>query len=191
MREATAILQKKNSSGLQSEVTTHEEDSLITDNVHDIAYLYGKARVTYEDFELDADYIRVDKKNHLIFARGSIDPTTRRYIGRPISKQGKEAPLESDSLLFNYTTKKGRLWNPASKQEGNYISGGQARKLNDNEIAYRNVIFSTCDLPYPDTHFGIVITRGIAEQKRIISGPAYLEIEGIPLPLAIPFGFFS
>ena len=35
-----------------------------------------------------------------------------------------------------------------------------------------------------------MITRGIAEKNRIISGPAYLEIEGIPLPLAIPFGFF-
>ena len=47
-----------------------------------------------------------------------------------------------------------------------------------------------CDLPYPDTHFGIVITKGIIEKNRIISGPAYLEVEGIPLPLAIPFGFF-
>ncbi len=93
-------------------------------------------------------------------------------------------------MLFNYKTKKGKLYNPASDQDGSYLSGGEARKLNETEIAYRNVIFSTCDLPYPDTHFGIVITRGIAEKNRIISGPAYLEIEGIPLPLAIPFGFF-
>ena len=90
----------------------------------------------------------------------------------------------------NKKTKKGKIFNPASDQDGNYLSGGEARKLNETEVAYRNVIFSTCDLPYPDTHFGIVITRGIAEKNRIISGPAYLEIEGIPLPLAIPFGFF-
>ena len=181
---------KKNGNGLESQIITHAEDSVIVDQVHDITYLYGEARVTYEDFELDADYIRVDKKNHLLFAKGSHDPSTHRYIGRPISKQGKEDPLQSDSLLFDYKTKKGKLYNPASKQGENYISGGQAKKLNDDEIAYRNVIFSTCDLPYPDTHFGIVITRGIAEKHRIIAGPAYLEIEGIPLPLAIPFGFF-
>jgi len=181
---------KKNSNTLQSEVKSHAEDSTIVDQDHQITYLYGNARVTYEDFELDADYIRVDQKNHLLFAKGSTDPVTHRYVGRPISKEGKDKPLLSDSLLFNYKTKKGKLYNPASDQDGNYLSGGEARKLNETEIAYRNVIFSTCDLPYPDTHFGIVITRGIAEKNRIISGPAYLEIEGIPLPLAIPFGFF-
>ncbi|HEY5326780.1 MAG TPA: putative LPS assembly protein LptD [Mucilaginibacter sp.] len=181
---------KKNSGGLQSEVKSHAEDSTIFDHDHQITYFYGKARVTYEDFELDAEYIRVDQKNHLIFAKGSIDPVTHRYIGRPISKQGKDKPLLSDSLLFNYQTKRGKLYNPSSDQDGSYLSGGEAKKLNETEIAYRNVIYSTCDLPYPETHFGIVITRGIAEKNRIISGPAYLEIEGIPLPLAIPFGFF-
>ena len=181
---------KKGANGLQSQVVSHAEDSTIVDQVHEITYLYGNARVKYEDFELDADYIRVDQKNHLLFAKGSIDPITKRYVGRPISKQEKDKPLLSDSLLFNYKTKRGKLWNPASDQEGSYLSGGQAKKLNETEVAYRNVLFSTCDLPYPDTHFGIVITKGIAEKNRIISGPAYLEIEGIPLPLAIPFGFF-
>ncbi|WP_439698086.1 putative LPS assembly protein LptD [Mucilaginibacter sp. AW1-7] len=180
----------KKKGGIQSEVKAVAEDSTIVDNEHNILYLYGRARVTYEDFELDADYIRVDQKNHLIFASGSIDPRTRRYVGRPLSKSKNEKPIASDSLLFNYTTKKGKLYNPASEQEGNFISGGQAKKLNETEVAYRNVIFSTCDLPYPDTHFGIVITKGIGEKNRIISGPAYLEIEGVPLPLAIPFGFF-
>ncbi|MDP9078723.1 MAG: LPS-assembly protein LptD [Bacteroidota bacterium] len=176
--------------GLQSQVTSHAEDSVITDKVHDITYLYGRARVTYEDFELDADYIRLDQKNHLIFAKGSTDPITKRYVGRPISKQSKDKPVESDSLLFDYKTKKGRVFNPASEQDGNYLSGGEIKKLNETEVAYRNTTFSTCDLPQPDTHFGIVITKGIGEKNRIISGPAYLEIEGIPLPLAIPFGFF-
>ncbi|XHR96936.1 hypothetical protein ACFJIV_09950 [Mucilaginibacter sp. UC70_90] len=98
-------------------------------------------------------------------------------------KQKTDKPVASDSLIFNYQTKKVKIYNPASEQEGNFISGGQAKKLNDDEVAYRNVIFSTCDLPYPDTHFGIVITRGIGEKKRIISGPAYLEIEGVPYRL--------
>lgn len=176
--------------GLESEVKSHAEDSVITDKEHDITYLYGRARVTYEDFELDADYIRVDQKNHLLFARGSIDPVTKRYVGRPISKQKNDKPVESDSLLFNYKTKKGRVFNPASEQDGNYLSGGEIKKLNETEVAYRNTTFSTCDLPQPNTHFGIIITKGIGEKNRIISGPAYLEIEGIPLPLAIPFGFF-
>ena len=181
---------KKNGNELKSEVISHAEDSVVTDQVHQITYLYGKARVKYEDFELDADFIRLDQKNHLLFARGSTDPITKRYINRPISKQGKEKPLESDSLLFDYKSKRGKIFNPASEQDGDFLSGGLAKKNAHDEISYKNVLFSTCELPYPDTHFGIVITKGIAEKNRIISGPAYLEIEGIPLPLAIPFGFF-
>lgn len=180
----------KNKSGLKSMVTAHAEDSTRYDDVHQILYLYGRARIVYEDFELDADYIRVDEKNKIIFASGAIDPLTKRYIGRPISKQKGEKPVKSDSLRFNYETKKGKIYNAASSQEENYFSGGQVKMLNNDEAAYRNVIFSTCDLPYPDTHFGIVITKGIGEKNQIISGPAFLEIEGIPLPLAIPFGFF-
>jgi len=181
---------KSDKNGLSSEVKGTAEDSTIVDKAHNILYFYGKARVKYQDVEMDADYIRVDQKKKLIFASGSIDPQTHRYIGRPISKQGKDKPVESDSLLFNYETKKGKVYNPASEQDGNFISGGQVKKLNDNEAAYRNVLFSTCDKPFPETDFGIVITRGIGEQKRIISGPAYLEVEGVPLPLAVPFGFF-
>ena len=176
--------------GLKSIVTAHAEDSTRYDDARQMLYLYGQARVTYEDFELDADYIQVDEKNKVIFASGRVDPYTHKYIGQPISKQGRDKPVVSDSLRFNYETKKGKIYNAATSQDENYFSGGQEKVLNNNEVAYRNVIFSTCDLPYPETHFGIVITRGVGEKNQIISGPAYLEIEGVPLPLAIPFGFF-
>jgi len=179
------------SGSIKETITSSAEDSTVADKEHQLTYLYGNARITYGDFELDADYIRIDDKNHLIFASGRIDPKTRRYTGRPISKMGKEEkPVTSDSLLFNYKTKIGKVYNGATEQDGNYISGGQAKKLNETEIAYKNALFSTCDLPYPYTHFGIVITKGIAEKNRIISGPFYLEIEGVPLPIGLPFAFF-
>lgn len=180
----------KKTGELQSEVKSHAEDSTFVDQEHEITYLYGKARVTYEDFELDADYIRVDQKKHLLFAKGLINPVTKKYEGKPLSKQGKDEPILSDSLLFNYKTKKGKIYNPQSHQGEDFFSGGESKKIDSSEVAVRNVLFSTCDVPYPDTHFGIVITKGIIEKNRIIAGPAYLEIEGIPLPLAIPFGFF-
>jgi lipopolysaccharide assembly outer membrane protein LptD (OstA) len=178
--------------GTLNELTTATaKDSSYFDQEHKMHYLYGEARVTYGDMELDADYIRVDEKNHLIFASGRIDPKTHRYTGRPISKMGKdEKPMTSDSLLVDYTTKGGKVWNGATEQDGNYISGGRAKKLKGDEVAYENVLLSTCDLPYPYTHFGIVITKGIAEKKKIISSIFYLEIEGVPLPIGLPFGFF-
>ncbi len=180
----------KAKSDLGSTVKYTAEDSIVTDQVNNIVYLYGKARITYDDAAIDADYIRLDQKNHSAYARGNVNPKTKRYFGKPILKQKNDSPVTADSLVFDYVTKKAKIYQAFSEQQGNYISGGQAKKLNEDEIAYRNILFSTCNLPYPDTHFGIVITKGIAEKNQIISGPAYLEIEGVPLPVAIPFGFF-
>ncbi|MES2274718.1 MAG: putative LPS assembly protein LptD [Bacteroidota bacterium] len=172
-------------------ITATAKDSTYFDEEHKMRYLYGGARVTYGEMELDADFIRIDEKKHLVFASGMIDPKTHRYVGRPISKMDKqEKPLTSDSLLVDYDTKGGLVWNGATEQDGNFISGGRAKKLKGDEVAYENSLLSTCDLPYPYTHFGIVITKGIAEKKRIISSLFYLEVEGVPLPIAFPFGFF-
>lgn len=181
----------KNKSNLDAELKD-VADSSYNDVKNSISYRIGNARVTYGDFELDAEYIKIDQKNHTIYASGRKDPKTGRYIGRPISKQGKDEPIVSDSLIVNYDTKKGKLWNISTMQDGNYISHGLAKKLNEEEVALKDVIFSACDKPtkgeMPD--YGIVITKGIGEQKKIISGPAYLMIEGIPLPIGVPFGFF-
>ena len=182
---------KKKTDEFDSEITARSGDTTIA--IHkpsDFLILLHNARISFGDASLDADYIRVDKKNHLVFARGSRDPVTGAYIGRPIFKQKDQDPLIADSLTFNYITKKGFIHNASSKQDGNYISGGEAKRLNEDEIAYRNVLYSTCDKPYPETDFGIVITKGIAEKHMIISGPAYLEIEGVPIPIVLPFGFF-
>ncbi len=181
---------KKNGQGLQSRVKAVGGDSTYYDAERKLKYYFGNARVTYGEFSLDADYIRIDEKKQLIFASGRKDPKTRRYGNRPIAKNGNESPLTADSILYNYKTKKAYSYNTSTEQEGNFITGGEAKKLNETEVAYHNILFSTCSLPYPDTHFGIVITKGIGEKNRIISGPAYLEIAGVPLPLAVPFGFF-
>ncbi|GAB3925728.1 putative LPS assembly protein LptD [Mucilaginibacter myungsuensis] len=174
-----------------TEKVVAKADSNFADREHKMTYYYGNARITYGEMELDAEYIRIDETKHLIFAKGRIDPRTNRYIGRPIAKMGKtEKPITSDSLIVDYVTKGAHVWNSATEQDGNYISGGQAKKLKGDEVAYADALFSTCDLPYPYTHFGIVITKGIAEKNRIISSLFYLEIQGVPLPIGLPFGFF-
>ncbi len=189
MKTLVDTTKKKKQDGIGSELKYTSTDSSRADNVNKILYLWGNARVTYDDFELDADFIKVDQLKHTVFASGAKD-SKGRYGNRPIFKQKNDKPIIADSLTFNYVTKKGLIYNANSEQDGDYLSGGKAKRLNDEEVAYSNVLFSTCDLPYPATHFGIVITKGIAEQHTIISGPAYLEIEGVPLPLFIPFGFF-
>ncbi len=186
----TDTLTKKpgSSSGLTAKVTYNAEDSIRYSRDGNIVYLYGKSRIIYEDFELDADYIRLDQKNNTVFASGYKDVKNNRYRGKPILKQGSEAPVSTDSLLFNYKTKKGKSYGVFTDVDGGYLHAGQFKKNEFNEGFFKNGIYTTCDAPHP--HFGIHITRGIVTEKQIITGPAYLEIEDVPLPVAIPFGFF-
>ena len=188
LKTDTLLKKSKSSSALDSEVKYNSFDSIRFDRTNNIVHLYGKGRVIYQDFQLDADYIRLDQKNNTVFARGYTNPKTNRYRGKPIFKQGTEPPLTTDSLFFNYKTKKGKSYGVFSDVEGGYLQANQFKKNEFDEGSFKNGIYSTCNLPHP--HFGIHITRGLVTKKQIITGPAYLEIEDVPLPIGIPFGFF-
>ena len=101
----TATKKSTASGSFTSKVTYSAEDSIKADITNNIVFLYGKARVKYEDFELEADYIRLDQKNNSLFASGITNPKTKLYTGKPLVTQGAEPPLSTDSLFFNYKTK--------------------------------------------------------------------------------------
>lgn len=152
-----------------------------------IIYLYGKARVIYQTFELDADYIEYNSKTDIMFSSGRKD-NKGKYVGKPIFKMDKQGTSVADSLYYNIKSGKGRVFNTFSEQEGGYFSGGQSKREPDNEINVKGVTYSTCDLPHP--HYGLYITKGIVTDKQIITGPVYLKIEDIPIPIGLPFAFF-
>jgi len=187
LRTDTTKKQPKSSSGLDAKVEYHAQDSTKFSKDKSIIYLYGKARVIYETFELDADYIRYDSKKNVIFASG-LKNDKGKYSGKPIFKMGAEGSSVADSLIYNTKTGKGNVYNTFTEQEGGFFSGGQSKKQPDDEIHVKGMIYSTCNLPHP--HFGLFITKGIVAEKQIITGPVYLEIEDIPIPIGLPFAIF-
>ncbi len=186
-RAQSAIDTVKTVKKVSEEVQTKAIDTRF-DNINGILYLTGDARVIYQDFELDADYIEWNKNTNTLFARGSRNEANR-YIGKPIFRSKTDGSGTADSLLFNTSSKKLIIYGLFTEQEGGYFSGGLAKKQPDNEIHSKGQLFSTCNLPHP--HFGIHITKGIVSPKMIITGPANLVIEDIPLPIGVPFGFFT
>ncbi|TDQ12111.1 putative LPS assembly protein LptD [Pedobacter metabolipauper] len=163
------------------------QDSVKFDKETGIAYLYGKARVMYQGFELDAEYIRFNTNTNQVYARGKTD-AKGKYIGRPILKMEGQGTSYADSLSYNTKTGAGNIYGVFTEQEGGFFSGGKAKKQPDDEIHSKGQTYSTCNLPHP--HFGIYITKGIVTENYIITGPVYLKIEDVPLPLGLPFAFF-
>lgn len=186
-RDTVKTQRKLQKSSLNEKLEYAATDSVRLDKINEVTHLYGDARVVYEDFQLDAAYIRFDNKNNTIFARG-VKNEKGRYVGRPIFKMGNEAASNADSLSYNTQTKKGMVSGVYTEQEGGFFTGGVAKVQPDNEVHSLGQTFSTCNLPEP--HFGIHFTKAIITQNQILTGPFYMEFERVPLPLALPFAFF-
>lgn len=163
------------------------KDSIIADVDSSIVKLYGSARVIYQGLELDADYIVYDKNANILYASG-VKNSKGKYVGRPIFKMEGQSTSKADSLRYSLSTGAGQIWGVYTEQEGGFFTGGKAKKQPDDEIHSKGQTYSTCNLPHP--HFGIHITKGIVTENQIITGPVYLKIEDIPLPIGLPFAFF-
>jgi len=165
-------------------------DSSWMDYRNNTIHFFGNAKIKYEDFELTADYIRIENNSKLLFASGSYDHS-HRYRGRPIFKTQTEPPTTTDSLYYNFNSKKGKVFGTFSEVEGGFIQARQLKKNEFDEASIKDAMYSTCNLPEPHTHFGIHISRGVVTEKNIVTGPSYLVIEDVPFPfITIPFGFF-
>ncbi len=187
--QTDSVKKNSNKNAINDKIVATAEDSTFYDAKNNIIYLYGKAKVVYGEREVDAGFIKLDQKNNTIFAKGTID-SVGKFSGLPIFKDPSQGTLTADSVFFNFKTSKGKIYQVYTEQDGGFITGGRIKKQQNDEVHMKRVTYSTCNLPDPHQHFGIIITKGIATEKTIVTGPAYLVIEDVPLPFVLPFGFF-
>ncbi|MFQ3579526.1 MAG: putative LPS assembly protein LptD, partial [Bacteroidales bacterium] len=131
--------------------------------------------------------VEMDINKNELSAKGVRD-STDNYKGKPKFKQGTDE-FTADSLKYNIETKRGFAFGIITKQEDGYLHSEHTKIMEDKRIYVKNGKFTTCDLEHP--HFYVAMSKAkIVPEKQIVTGPAYLVIEDIPLPLVIPFGFF-
>jgi len=172
---------------LEAEVKYSADDSFRIKLSEQKIYLYKNAKVEYQNINLESNYVEFDMDNSTVMAAGLKD-TAGLLQGKPVFKQDEET-FNSDTLMYNFKTRKGVIKHIVTKQGEGLLHSKQTKRLSDGEIHVKTGKYTTCDAPHP--HFYIGLTRAIAIPKdKIVSGPAYLVMEDIPLPLALPFGFF-
>ncbi|UCH14738.1 MAG: LPS-assembly protein LptD, partial [Bacteroidales bacterium] len=174
-------------SPIESEVLYNSRDSFKISLADQRVYLYGEAQVNYQNIELKADYIVFDMTNNIVMAT-SLSDTAGKPTGKPVFKQGEET-FQSDTIRYNFDTKKGVIKYIFTQQGEGYLHSKQTKRLESGHIHMQSGKYTTCDAEHP--HFYIGLTKAIAiPEEKIVSGPAYLVLEDIPLPLFLPFGFF-
>jgi hypothetical protein len=172
---------------LDAPVDYQAKDSIIFDVEGQMVFLYGGAEVYYKDITLKSDYIEMDLEKREVFARGLPD-STGQIAGKPVFSEGQET-FESSTLTYNFDSKKGLITGIISQQEGGYLHSERTKREADGTINIARGKYTTCDAE--DPHFYLALTKAkVIPEDKIVSGPAYMVLEDIPLPLILPFGFF-
>ena len=152
------------------------------------AHLYGKGKVNYEKIELESEIISMNLDSSTVYARG-IKDSLDVISGRPVFKDG-ETPYESETIRYNFKTKKGFINNIVTQQGEGYVTSYSAKKGANDEIFMQSGRYTTCD-HHDNPHFYFQMTTAkVKPKKNVVAGPAYLVVEDVPLPLAVPFFFF-
>lgn len=152
-----------------------------------LAHLYGESKVNYEKIELTSEVITMNMDSSTVFARGIID-STGVETGLPIFKDG-DTPYESKEMRYNFKSKKGFINSIVTQQGEGYVVSDEAKKGANDEIYMRSGKYTTCDHEHPHFYLKLSMAK-VRPKKNAIFGPAHLVVEDVPLPIAIPFGFF-
>ena len=180
-------LAAKKKDGLDAPVTYEATDSIVfTQNGY--AHLYGNSKVNYPQAELTAAVITMNMDSSTVYAHG-VEDSLGVMQGTPVFKDG-ETPYETNTIRYNFKSKRGIISNVVSQQGEGYVTGNNAKKGTGNEMYMKDGKYTTCD-NHEHPHFYMQMTYAkVRPKKNVVTGPAYLVVEDVPLPLAVPFFFF-
>lgn len=174
---------------LPSIVQANAEDSSVIDMKTNISHLYGKVQVNYEDMQVNHGQVLFDQSANKVTAAPSVNTANDTGILKKGSfTQGKEK-FTYDSMQYNFKSKRAIVRNVQTQYGEGYVHSEQIKRNADQVIYGSHSVYTTCALDTP--HFGIVAYRiKVIPEKLIVSGPANINIMGVPTPLFLPFALF-
>lgn len=149
--------------------------------------LYGKSEVKQKQMQLTAGVINYNGGTQSILAYGNTD-TSNSIQSRPKMKEAENETI-SDTIAFNLKSQKGRSVNTYYTEGEIYVYAQTLKKIDSNSFYGFKGRFTTCNLDHPHFAFRTKKLKMITN-KLAISGPAFPEFEGVPLPIGLPFGIF-
>lgn len=184
-----SLSQKKNKKpgAIDAEITYSSEDSMVFLG-NGTGFLHGKGDIKYKNIKLQADFVRVKMDSSLIYAHGVTD-TLGNKIGEPVFTEG-DTEYKSKELTYNLKSKKGYIRQAVTKQGEGFIISDKTKKTDTDLLCIHGAKYTTCDNhDHPD--FYLALSKGkVKPGEYVVSGPAHLVMLDVPLPIAIPFGFF-
>lgn len=182
-------LNRKRSGGIEAPIEYTANDSLVYDARTQTAHLFGSSNVKYQNMDLASDKIYMSLDSSLVHATGTRDPSVKDGVkNKPVFTMGQDK-YETDTIAFNFKTKKAYIDNVYTEQEDGFLRGERSKRDSTGVIYLEHGRYTTCDEEHPDFYIALSRAR-VRPGKDVVFGPAYLVVADVPLPLAIPYGFF-
>ncbi|MEP6512949.1 MAG: putative LPS assembly protein LptD [Parafilimonas sp.] len=173
---------------LDAPITYSAEDSGVLIIPEKQFILYGKAKADYKDMSLDAATINYSQQSQLIKAYGGTDTSAGSPLNKAkITQAGAETI--SDSISFNLKNQRGITKNTYYKEGEIFVNAETVKKVTTDVAYVYRARFTTCNLDTPHFDFRARKLKMI-NNKIAVSGPAFPEFEGVPMPIGIPFGIY-
>ena len=154
-----------------------------------MVYYYGDVKVTYQNIELTAEYMEYDMNTGEVFASGVIDPETGELTGTPVMKQGEDT-YEMEKVRYNFNSRKARITNMTTNDDEGILHGRNIKMMADRSINITDGQYTVCDAEEPHYYLALSSAKVITKPtQKTVFGPAHPVIEGVHLPLVLPFGF--
>ena len=186
-RDSLDLLKK---SSLDAPAFTAARDSIIEDfsDGKQLIYYYGDVTATYGNLKLTADYMEYDLKTSILYARGTKD-STGVITGKPVMTQGNKT-YEMEEVRYNFNTMKARITNMVTQEQDGILHGKNIKMMPDHSINITHGRYTVCDCEEPHYYLQLSAAKVMTKpSQKTVFGPAWPVIEGVPLPIAIPFGF--
>ncbi|MCR4921152.1 MAG: LPS-assembly protein LptD [Bacteroidaceae bacterium] len=186
-KDSLSVDSLQSKSALDEPVTYTAKDSITFDYGRNRAHLFGESQVNYQNLELTADEIAIALDSSIVHAMGTPD-STGLVVGKPVFKQGDDQ-YEPDRISYNFKTRKAFISNVYTEQGEGFMISQDGKRDSMGTMYVQKAKYTTCNAKHP--HFYMALTRAkVRPGEDVVFGPAYLVVEDVPLPLAIPYGFF-
>jgi len=172
---------------LEKVIIYKASDSIRYETIGKKIYLFGDAFVQYENMSLNSAIIEIDNEKNIITAYGKTD-SLGKNIETPLFKDANQE-IACRKMIYNLKTKKGKIYDVMTKEGDLLLKGSEVKKDSNNIVYMKNLSCIPCQYQDAKTIFKASKAKIIPDDK-IVTGPMYLEIGGVPTPLGLPFGFF-
>lgn len=170
---------------LETEVKYSAKDSMRFDFENKRMYLFGDAKIEYGDITLTAHRIELDMDSTIAYACGRRDSTGKEE-GLPVFKD-KSGEYTMREMKYNFKSKKAIITHIVTEQGEGFVIGERAKRVDESTYFMKDARYTTCS-NHDHPHFYLNLTKAkVIPGRKTVTGPAYLVLEDVPMPIALPF----